>query len=159
MPVGYWTGMSQPAKSTMRAPRRRCSAFSGVASSAACGLEGEAIPEHLRQCRRDEREPTCEEQYAHADHQRAAHALDGQHVAAKTPNHDERAVDGETNDQEWHAQTEGVRQEERHACADRLLLCRETQQSAQKRPDTRRPTSAEGQTHDEGAGWTPCIGP
>jgi hypothetical protein len=26
----YWTGMSQPPKGTIRAPIRRCTAFSGV---------------------------------------------------------------------------------------------------------------------------------
>src|SRR5439155_17307334 len=100
MPVGYWTGMSQPAKSTMRAPRRRCSAFSGVASSPACGLEGEAIAEYSRERRGDEREPTGEEQHAHANHQHTAHTLNGQHVAAKPADHDERAVDGDPDDQE-----------------------------------------------------------
>src|SRR5438552_14170067 len=103
MPVGYWTGMSQPAKSTMRAPRRRCSAFNGVASSAAWGLEGEAISKHSRERRSDEREPTREKQHTHANDQRATHALDRQHVAAKPADHDERAIDGNADDQERHA--------------------------------------------------------
>src|SRR5258708_27647175 len=108
MPVGYWTGMSQPAKSTIRAPRRRCSAFRGVAKSAACGLEGKAISEHSRQGRGDERKPSGEEQHAHANDQRAAHALEGQHVAAKSADQDQRAIDGDAADQKRYAEPQGV---------------------------------------------------
>ncbi len=37
MPVGYWTGMSQPPKSTIFAPRARWTAFRGVFFSSVMG--------------------------------------------------------------------------------------------------------------------------
>src|SRR2546430_2709001 len=42
---GYSTGMSQPPKLTIFAPRRRCNAFSGVLRSA---LMGEVVEESIR---------------------------------------------------------------------------------------------------------------
>src|SRR5437870_9868656 len=79
MPVGYWTGMSQPAKSTMRAFKRRWTALSAVVSRTIVS-EGEPITEDAGQERSDPRELFGEQQDAHADEQRAAEAFDGEHV-------------------------------------------------------------------------------
>src|ERR1700730_16547939 len=83
MPDEYWTGMSQPAKSTMRAPSRRCSAVSGVCNSAfaaLASLEGKAVAKHSRQQRGDPGELFGEQQHAHADYEDSAHPLNGEHM-------------------------------------------------------------------------------
>ncbi len=38
MPVGYWTGMSQPPKSTILAPAATCCAWKGVRRSGAAPI-------------------------------------------------------------------------------------------------------------------------
>src|SRR5579864_4677985 len=86
MPVGYCTGMSQPAKSTIRASNARWTACSDVFSSAA-GSEGEPITEDARQQRRNPRELFGEEQDAHGDQQGTAEPLDGEQVGSNAAHH------------------------------------------------------------------------
>src|SRR5882724_13569234 len=90
MPAGYCTGMSQPAKSTMRAPIRRCAAFSGVCSNVAVLLEGKAIAKDSGQKEGDLGELLREQQHAHADHQRAAHSLNREHMRSDAAHYAER---------------------------------------------------------------------
>src|ERR1051326_560859 len=106
MPDGYCTGMSQPAKSTMRAPSRRCTALSGVASSS----EGKPGTEDARQHRGDARELLAEQQETHADQQHATEAFDREHVRPHTPHHAERSVHGETSQQNRDAEAKRVHQ-------------------------------------------------
>src|SRR6266478_2845051 len=56
---GYSTGMSQPPKLTILAPRRRCNAFSGVLrSSLLCGVAADSIPVAQAEIDTSTRSPT-----------------------------------------------------------------------------------------------------
>src|SRR5215471_13775859 len=118
MPLGYWTGMSQPAKSTIRPPSWRWRAARGVSSSS----EGETIAKYPRQHGRDARHLLGKQQYAHADQQHAADAFDREHVRPDAAHDAQRAVHGEPGQQKRNAQSERIHEQQQHAGADRVLL-------------------------------------
>src|SRR5450631_2556777 len=105
MPAAYCTGMSQPAKSTIRAARRRCSALSGVRSSDGASLEGKAVAKDPGQKDGDLGELVGEQQHAHADNQRTAHSLNAQHVRSHAAHYAERAIDGQAGQEKRHPQS------------------------------------------------------
>src|ERR1700692_4865173 len=96
MPAGYCTGMSQPAKSTMRAPSRRCSALSGVRSKDGASLEGKDVAKDARQKDRNLGELLGEQQHPHANNQRPADSLNAQQMRAHAAHDAERAIHGQT---------------------------------------------------------------
>src|SRR4030081_955591 len=154
IPAGYCTGISQPAKSTMRAPRRRWTAFNGVCNSAVwdeTGLEGKAVAKNSGQQRGNPRQLFSEEQHAHADDERAAQTLDRKHMRSQAAQDAERAIDRDAGQQKRHAESERVHNQQCDALANRLLLRSESEQASQKRPDTRRPPGAERESHEERA--------
>ena len=110
---------------------------------------------HFQKPEGKRREPSGQHQEADGPEQKAHDALDLRHVAFHPAHQAGEAWQEGGDQQERHAEADGVDRQQEGAARDRAFAGGQRQDRAQLRPDARRPAKGEGQAQDIGA-ERPC---